>query len=59
MSFSMNSMRSAGMADPRTAHGVAVEDRWTVGSGPPVAPLGERDERGRKVATLLGQQIFG
>ena len=46
------------VADPRTAHGVAVKDRRTVGSRPPVAPLGQRDERGPEVATLLGQQVL-
>jgi hypothetical protein len=37
---------------------VAVEDRRAVGSRPPVTPLGERDQGGREVAALLGQQVL-
>src|SRR4051812_19947226 len=46
------------VADLRTAHAVAVEDRRTVGSGPPVAPRGESDEGGCEIATLVGQQVL-
>src|SRR5437588_242504 len=40
------------------ADGVAVEDGRTVWSGPPVAPLGKRDQRWRELTTLFGQQVF-
>jgi tRNA G18 (ribose-2'-O)-methylase SpoU len=46
------------LGDFRAAHAVQVENGRPAGSGPPVAPFGERDQCGREVTSLAGEHVL-
>jgi tRNA G18 (ribose-2'-O)-methylase SpoU len=46
------------LGDFGAAHAVLVQDGRPAGCGPPVAPLGERDQGGREIAALVGEHVL-